>query len=155
MRSLFDSDSGECFPMSQDISQVLRWRCFRVFATCLFQVRRLSKSSPRYLTVLACGIAVWLMRTEGQCPRHRVNVMCVDFVSLIFSLHFLVHCPILCRWSWRWAEAVLGSGWVVKMAVSSAKVLRVVEGDWEIWSVNVIPVPKSLERLDLCCMCGF
>ena len=126
MRSLFSSERGECLPMSQDISRVLCSSCFRFVAMCFFQVRRLSKCSPRYLIVSAWGTTVWLMYTGGHCPRLRVNVMCLDLFSFILSLHFRVQFSILFRWSWRFAEAMVGSGWVVKMAVSSAKVLMIV-----------------------------
>jgi hypothetical protein len=115
MRSLFSNDKGECFPMSQYISRVLRSSCLRFVVTWFFQVRRLSKRSPRYLTVSAWGTTVWLMYTGGQCPRRRVNVMCNDLVSFIFSLHIRVQFSIVRRWPWSLAEAKVGSGWVVKM----------------------------------------
>jgi len=104
-------------------------------ATWFFQVRRLSKWSPRYLTVSAWGTTVLLMYTGGQCPHQRVNVMCEDLVSFIFSLHFRVQVSIVRRWSWWLAEANVGSGWVVKMAVSSSKVLRNVVSDCGISAV--------------------
>jgi hypothetical protein len=50
-------------------------------ATWFFQVRRLSKCSPRYLTVSAWGTTVWLMYTGAHCPRRRVNVTYEDLVS--------------------------------------------------------------------------
>ena len=61
--------------MSQYISRVLRSSCLRFVATWSFQIRRLSKWSPRYLTVSAWGTAVWLMYTGGQCPRRRVKTL--------------------------------------------------------------------------------
>jgi hypothetical protein len=115
--------------MRQYISRVLRSSCLSFVVTWFFQVRRLSKWSPRYLTVSTWSTTVWLMYTGGQCPRRRVNVMCDDLVSLIFSLHFRVQFSIVRRWSWRLAEAKVGSGWVVKLAVSSAKMLRIVVSD--------------------------
>jgi len=33
---------------------------------------------------------------------------------------------MLCRWSWRLREAIVGSEWVTNMAVSSTNVLRIV-----------------------------
>jgi hypothetical protein len=129
MRSLFSSDKGECFPISQDMSRVLRSRCFLFVTTWSFHVRRLSKWSPTYLTVSTWGTTVWLMYTGGQCPRRRVNVMCEDLVSLIFSRHFRVQISTWCRWSCRLTEANTRSVWVVKMVVSSAKVLRIVVSD--------------------------
>jgi hypothetical protein len=110
--------------MSQYISRGLRSSCFRFVVTWFFQVRRLSTCSPRYLTVSAWGMTVWLMYTGGQCPRRRANVICKDLVPFIFSRHFRVQFSIKRRWSWRLAEAKVESGWAVKMAVSSAKMLR-------------------------------
>jgi len=72
--------------------ELLAFRCHVVL-----QVRRLSKRSPRYLTVSAWGTTVWLMYTGGQCPRRRVNVMCEDLVSFIFSPHFRVQFSIVRR----------------------------------------------------------
>jgi len=112
--------------MSQVISRVLRSSCLHFVVTWFFQVRRLSEWSPRYLTFSAWGTTVWLMYTGGQCLHRRVNFMCEDLVSFIFSLHFQVIVSIVRRWSSRMAEANVGSGWGVKMAVSSAKILRIV-----------------------------
>ena len=47
----------------------------------------------------------------GHCPCRRVNVMCEEVVSFIFSLHFRVQFSIVRRWSWRLAEAKVRSGW--------------------------------------------
>jgi len=124
--------------MSQDISRVLSSSCFRFVVMWFFQVRRLSKCSPRYLIVSAWSMAVWLMYTRGHCPRLRVNVMCLDLFSFILSIHFRVQFSILCRWSWRFAEAMVVSGWVVKMAVSSAKVLMIVLLDCGISAVYIV-----------------
>ena len=74
----------------------------------------------------------------GQCPRRRVNVMCEDLVSCIFSLHFRVQFSIVCSWSWGLAEARVGSGWVVEMTVSSAMVLRIVLSDCGISAVYIV-----------------
>jgi len=49
-----------------------------------------------------------------------------DLDSFIFSFHFRVQFVILSKWSCRFAEFCAGSGVVVDMAVSSAKVLRIV-----------------------------
>ena len=59
--------------MSQFISRVLRSSCLCLVATWFFQVRRLSKWSPRYLTVSTWDTTVWLMYIGGQCPRRRVK----------------------------------------------------------------------------------
>jgi len=138
MRSLFSNDRGECFPVNQFISRVLRSRCLRFVVTWFFQVRRLSKWSPKYLTVSAWGTTLWLMYTGGLCPRRRVNVMCEDLVSFIFILHFRVQFSIVHRWSWRLTEAEVGSGWVVKIAMSSTKVLRIVVSDCGISAVYIV-----------------
>ena len=73
------------------------------------------------------------MCTGGQVSFCRVKVMCVDFVSLIFSRHFRVQCSILRRWAWMFIEAVIGFEWVAIIAVSSANVLRTVV---EIMNIN-------------------
>ena len=86
----------------------------------------MSKWRPRYLTVSVCGMIVWLMYTGGQVPFRRVNVMCADLVSLIFSIHLRVQFSIFCKWACRFIEAMVGFEWVVMIAVSSAYVLRVV-----------------------------
>ena len=36
-------------------------------------------------------------------------MFCVDLFSLTFILHFLSQFSMLCRWSWRLREAVVGS----------------------------------------------
>ena len=51
--------------MSQDISRVLCSICFRFVAMWFFEVKRLSKCSPRYLIVSAWVTTVWLMYTAG------------------------------------------------------------------------------------------
>ena len=83
--------------MSQDMSWVLCSSCFCLVAMWFFQVRRLSECSPRHLIVSAWGRTVWLMYTGWHCPCLRVNVMCLDLFSFIFSLHFRVQFSILCR----------------------------------------------------------
>jgi hypothetical protein len=104
----------------------LRSKCFLVFVTCSLQVRRLSKWRPRCLTVSVCGMVDWLMYNGGLVPFRRVNVICADLVSLIFSRHLRVHYSIFCKWACRFIEARFGFEWVVMIAVSSAYVLSVV-----------------------------
>jgi hypothetical protein len=103
-----------------------------------FQVIRLSKWNPRYLTVSAGGTTVWLMHTWGQYPRWRANVMCEDLFLFIFSLPFRVQFSIVHRWSWRLAEAKVVSGWVVMTVVSSAKMLRIAVSDFGISVVYIV-----------------
>ena len=124
--------------MSQYISRVLRSSCLRFVVTWFFQVRRLSKWSPRYLTASAWGTIVWLIYTGGECLRRRVNVMCEDLDSFIFSLHIRVQFSTVRRWSWRLAEAKAGSEWVVVIAVSSAKMLRIVLSGCGISAVYIV-----------------
>jgi len=62
----------------------------------------------------------------GACPCLKANVMWDDLDSFIFSFHFRVQVMISSRCTWRFAEVCVGSGSVVKMAVPSAKVLRIV-----------------------------
>ena len=50
MRILFSNDRGEWLPIIHFISLALRSSCFRLAVTWAFQVRRLSKWIPRYLT---------------------------------------------------------------------------------------------------------
>jgi len=59
-------------------------------------------------------------------PFRRVNVICADLVSFIFSRHLRVHCSILRKWACRFIEAMVGFEWVVMIAVLSAYVLRIV-----------------------------
>ena len=54
---------------------------------------------------------------------------CDDLDSFIFSFHFRVQLVISSKCSCRFAEACIGSGLVVNMAVSSAEVLRIVLSD--------------------------
>ena len=54
----------------------------------------------------------------------------MDLASFIFRLHFWVQFSILRRWVCRFAVAVMGLVWHERMAVSSAKVLRVVDLAW-------------------------
>jgi hypothetical protein len=117
MRILLVSESDERLPMSQINSRVLRSKCFLVFVTCSLQVRRLSKWRPRYLTVSVCGMMAWLMWTGEQVSFRRAKVICAYLVSLIFSRHFRVQCPILRRWAWIFIEAVVRFEWVAKNAV--------------------------------------
>jgi len=112
--------------MSHINSRVLSSKCFLIFVTYSLQVRRLSKWRPRYLTVSVCGMADWLMYNGGLVPFRRVNVICADLVSLIFSRHLRVHCSVFCKWACRFIEAMVGFEWVVMIAVSSAYVLRIV-----------------------------
>ena len=86
----------------------------------------MSKWMPRYLTVSVCGMVDWLMYNGGQVPFRRVNVICADLVSLIFSRHLRVHCSIFCKWACRFIEAMVEFEWAVMIAVSSAYVLRIV-----------------------------
>jgi hypothetical protein len=130
MMILFSSDNGECLPMNHFISRVLWSKCLRLVSIWSFQVRRLSKCIPRNLTVSTWGMTAWFKFTGGHCPRLRANDMWDDLDSLIFSFHFRVQVLISSRCSWRFAEVCVGSGSVVKMAVSSAKVLRIVLSDW-------------------------
>ena len=73
------------------------------------------------------GILLWLKYRQGEFPRRSVNVTCVDFVSFIFSLHFRVQFSMPRRLVCRFAVAVMGLVWHERMAVSSVKVLRVVD----------------------------
>ena len=130
MRILFSSYRGECLPISHFISRDLRSSCLRLVNTWSFHVRRLSKWIPRYLTVSTWGTSVWSMFTGALWPRRRANVMWDDLDSFIFSFHFRVQLLISSRCSWRFAEVCVGSGLVVNMAVSSAKLLRIVLSDW-------------------------
>ena len=55
--------------------------------------------------------------------------MCDDLHSFIFSFHFRIQLMISSKCSWRFSEVRVGCGLVVNMAVSSAKVLRIVLSD--------------------------
>ena len=112
--------------MSHINSRVLRSKCFLVFVTCSLHVSRLSKWRPRYLTVSVCGMVDWLMYNGGQVPFRRVNVICANLVSLIFSRRLRVHCSIFRKWACRFIEAIVEFEWVGMIAVPSAYVLRIV-----------------------------
>ena len=56
--------------------------------------------------------------------------MCDDLDSFIFSFHFRVQLVISSKCSCRFAKVCVGSGLVVNMAMSSAKVLRIVLSDF-------------------------
>ena len=73
-----------------------------------------------------CGMIDWLMYNGGQVPFRRVNVICADLVSLIFSRHLRVHFSIFRKWACSFIEAMVGFEWVVMIAVSSAYVLGIV-----------------------------
>jgi len=120
----------ESLPVSHFISLVLCSSYLRSVCTWSFQVRRLLKCIPRYLTVSVWGMFVWFICTGEHWPCLSVNYMWDNLDSFIFSFHFRVQLMISSRCSWRFAEVCLGSESVVKMAVSSAKVLRVVLFDW-------------------------
>ena len=57
----------------------------------------------------------WLMYNGEQVPFRRVNVICADLVSLIFSHHLRVHCSILFKWACRFIEAMVGFEWVTRI----------------------------------------
>jgi hypothetical protein len=76
MSTLFSKARVEVFPMSQFSSRVLWSRCFRFITIWCFQVRRLSKCNPRYLTVSTWGTTVWFIYTGGHGPRPR-EVCCL------------------------------------------------------------------------------
>jgi hypothetical protein len=63
----------------------------------------------------------------GLVPFRSVNVTCVDLFSLILSLHLLIQSAMLSRWVCRAVVAMLRFAWQARTAVSSAKVLMMVE----------------------------
>ena len=65
--SLFSSERGKFFPISQFISLVLRSSCFFFLVMCSLHVNLLSRCSPRYFTVEPWGMVVWLMLIDGHC----------------------------------------------------------------------------------------
>ena len=67
-----------------------------------------------------------------------MNVTCVDLASFIFNLHFQVQFSMLRRWVCRFAVAEMGFVWHERMAVSSAKVLRVVDLGWGMSAVYCV-----------------
>jgi hypothetical protein len=71
---------------------------------------------------------IWLKMSWGQFPLLSVKVTCLNFSSFIFIFHLRVHFSILWRWICRFAEAVMEFEWLDRMAVSSAKVLRMYLG---------------------------
>ena len=63
---------------------------------------------------------------------------CVDLASFVFSLLFRVQFSMLRRWVCRFVVAVMGFVWHERMAVSSAKVLRVVDLAWGMSAVYCV-----------------
>ena len=126
MSILFYSDRGEFVPISHFISCVLWSSYFLFLAICSFHVNLQSKCNPRYFTISTWGMTIWLIQTGGHWPSWRLNIVCDDLVSFTFIFHFWSHFSMLCRWSWRLREAIVGSEWVTNMAVSSTNVLRIV-----------------------------
>ena len=55
-----------------------------------------------------CGMVDWLMYNGGLVPFRRVNMICADLVSLIFSRHLRVNFSIFCKWAYRFIEAMVG-----------------------------------------------
>jgi hypothetical protein len=76
--------------------------------------------------VSVCGMVNCLRYNGGLVTFRRVNVICADLVSFLFSRHLRVHCSISCKCACRFIEAIVGFEWVVMITVSSAYVLRVV-----------------------------
>jgi hypothetical protein len=62
----------------------LKSSCLRFVATWFFQVRRLSKCSPRYLTISAWGTTVWLMYTGGRAVSSPESERYVRGLSLVY-----------------------------------------------------------------------
>lgn len=86
-------------PMSQYIWLSLYPTCLHLVNICLFQVRRRSKCMPRYLTF--GGIWQLLTFTGGYVSLHKVNVTCIDLVSLVLRRlvfnQFLTSCILFKR----------------------------------------------------------
>jgi hypothetical protein len=59
----------------------------------------------------------WLMYNVGLVPFRRVNVICADLVSLIYSRHLRAHCSFFCKWTCRFIEAMFGFEWVVMIEI--------------------------------------
>ena len=129
MNNLFSVDRWDCFLINQSISFVFKSICFLFLTMCSFQFNLQSKCNPRYFTTTVWGMIFWLMLTAGQWPFRRVNVMCDDLDSLTAIFHFFSHFSMICKWSWRLNEAIVGSSWVANIAVSSANVPNVVSVD--------------------------
>ena len=68
----------------------------------------------------------------------RLNVTWVDFEALAFIRHFFSHLSILSRLLWSFSEAISGSLWLAKMAVSSAYVADVISGVCGRSAVNMV-----------------
>jgi hypothetical protein len=106
---------------------ISKWRCF--YLICVLQVRRWSRCSPRYLTLVRTGICTLFIVTCCQTARVVVNVIWEDFSWLIAIFHVSNHSCRRSRWVWRCRDATSGSEWVANSPVSSAKVAMLV------WSV--------------------
>jgi len=60
----------------------------RFYLLCSAQVKYLSRSRPRYLTLVTGGIILFAKEIEGTTPFLWVKVICEDFSLFIFILQF-------------------------------------------------------------------
>uniref|UniRef100_A0A6M2DVT4 Putative product n=1 Tax=Xenopsylla cheopis TaxID=163159 RepID=A0A6M2DVT4_XENCH len=70
------------------MSFIFNWICSFFFLICSFQFNFSSKCKPRYFTTFFCGICILFKNIGGQVSLHKVNVIFVDFNSLIWIFHF-------------------------------------------------------------------
>jgi hypothetical protein len=88
-----------------------------------------SRSMPRYFTSLFWARSTLPFCTVRQVWLPRVNVICLDLLWSIITLHFFTQLLILLMVAWSFIETIGGSSCVDKIAVSSAKVAVVVLSD--------------------------
>ena len=106
--SLLSTDKTEFLPSSQ---------CRFLFLMSWFLSLR-SRRIPRYFTELLCGSMCSPSLPGGHIPCLRLNVTWVDFEG--FICYFLNHLSMSSRLIWSFSEAISGSLWLAKTAVSSA-----------------------------------
>ena len=100
MMILFSSDSGDSLPIRHFISLVLCSSCLRLVCTWSFQVRRLSKCIPRYLTVSDWGMFVVVQITYSSFTGQHI----VMFGLSTQTVHpFMLGCAVLAGYQ-KWAK---------------------------------------------------
>jgi hypothetical protein len=107
--NIFERESWERRPRSQDIARSLRPRRWRLVRMCFRQVSWRSRCSPRYLTSGFTGIGVVCRNTGGQVTCRVVKVTCADFAALTRIFHISNQSWRRVNWLWRRWESTVGS----------------------------------------------
>jgi hypothetical protein len=123
-RSLLSVDSLD-LPSSQCIRFPFRLSWFLLVLMCSVRVNLLSRCMSRYFTWLFWGRATLPICTVRQVWLRRVNIICVDLIWFILTLHFFAQSSILLLVTWSFIEAIAGSSRVAKIHQLYAKYLNI------------------------------